>query len=65
MKDQIFREIKPNATQLMKDVFGNYVIQKFLEHGSQVHKKVLVGIMKGQFADLSMQTYACRVVQKV
>lgn len=64
-KDQVFREIKPNAIQLMKDVFGNYVIQKFFEHGSQVQKKVLAGIMKGQFADLAVQTYACRVVQKV
>jgi mRNA-binding protein PUF3 len=29
-KDQVFREIEPNAVQLMKDVFGNYVIQKSL-----------------------------------
>ncbi|KAK0710981.1 armadillo-type protein [Lasiosphaeris hirsuta] len=63
-KDQVFREIEPNALQLMKDVFGNYVIQKFFEHGNQVQKKVLAGAMKGKVADLSMQMYACRVVQK-
>lgn len=61
----MFREIEPNAIQLMKDVFGNYVIQKFFEHGNQVQKKVLAGIMKGKIIDLSVQMYACRVVQKV
>ncbi len=49
----------------MKDVFGNYVIQKFFEHGNQVQKKILATMMKGQVAELSTQMYACRVVQKV
>jgi pumilio RNA-binding family len=29
----IFEEIHPHAFRLMVDVFGNYVIQKFFEHG--------------------------------
>jgi hypothetical protein len=32
-KQMVFEEILPNALQLMTDVFGNYVIQKFFEHG--------------------------------
>ncbi|KAJ9076311.1 mRNA binding protein puf3 [Entomophthora muscae] len=32
-KQMVFDEILPNALQLMTDVFGNYVIQKFFEHG--------------------------------
>lgn len=64
-KDQVFREIEPNAVQLMKDVFGNYVIQKFFEHGNMVQKKILANAMKGKVVDLSTQMYACRVVQKV
>lgn len=64
-KDHVFREIEPNAVQLMKDVFGNYVIQKFFEHGNQAQKKVLAAAMKGKVVDLSTQMYACRVVQKV
>jgi len=64
-KDQVFREIEPNAQQLMRDVFGNYVIQKFFEHGNQLQKKILAGVMKGKVVDLSLQMYACRVVQKV
>lgn len=64
-KDQIFREIEPNAVQLMKDVFGNYVVQKFFDYGNQAQKRVLAEKMKGKVLDLSVQTYACRVVQKV
>lgn len=64
-KDQVFSEIEPNAIQLMKDVFGNYVIQKFFEHGSQVQKKILAEKMRGKVVSLSLQVYACRVVQKV
>ncbi|CAG9972257.1 unnamed protein product [Clonostachys byssicola] len=63
-KDQVFREIEPNAIQLMKDVFGNYVVQKFFEHGNQVQKRILAEKMRGKMVDLSVQVYACRVVQK-
>lgn len=63
-KDQVFREVEPNAVQLMKDVFGNYVVQKFFEHGNQVQKKILGERMRGKMVELSMQVYACRVVQK-
>ncbi|KAM6540017.1 mRNA binding protein puf3 [Fusarium falciforme] len=63
-KDRIFREIEPNAVQLMKDLFGNYVIQKFFDHGSQVQKSILADKMKGRMVDMSMQMYSCRVVQK-
>lgn len=64
-KEQVFKEIKPNALPLMKDVYGNYVVQKLFEHGSQVQKKILAGIMEGNVADLAIQMYGCRVVQKV
>lgn len=64
-KERLFREIQPNAIQLMTDVFGNYVIQKFFEHGDQNQKKILANKMKGRVLDLSLQMYGCRVVQKV
>lgn len=51
--------------QLACDVFGNYVIQKLFEHGDQNQKKILANRMKGHVLSLSLQTYACRVVQKV
>lgn len=49
----------------MTDVFGNYVIQKLFEHGSQAQKKILANQMKGHIITLSTQMYGCRVVQKV
>ena len=64
-KEQLFREIQPNALQLMTDVFGNYVIQKMFEHGNQVQKRVLAETMKNHVMELSMQMYGCRVIQKV
>ncbi|KAI1367057.1 ARM repeat-containing protein [Xylaria arbuscula] len=63
-KEQVFKEVEPNALQLMKDVFGNYVIQKLFEHGTQKQKKMLAELMLKRIADLSVQMYSCRVVQK-
>jgi mRNA-binding protein PUF3 len=61
----VFKELLPDVMQLMQDVFGNYVIQKFFEHGDQNQKKVLASKMKGHVVNLSNQMYGCRVVQKV
>ncbi|KAL2130964.1 hypothetical protein VTI74DRAFT_5709 [Chaetomium olivicolor] len=63
-KEHVFHEIMPNAVQLMKCAFGNYVIQKLFEHGDQAHKKALARSMKGRVVELSTDKYACRVVQK-
>jgi mRNA-binding protein PUF3 len=64
-KEIVFKEVLPNAVQMMKDLFGNYVIQKLFEHGNMAQKRVLASQMQGKVADLSNQMYACRVVQKV
>lgn len=64
-KQIVFDEIVPtNALQLIQDVFGNYVIQKLFEHGTQVQKTVLASTMEGHILPLSFQMYGCRVVQK-
>lgn len=39
-KDIVFSEILPQADKLMIDVFGNYVIQKFFEFGTDNQKEV-------------------------
>lgn len=49
----------------MMDVFGNYVVQKLFEHGSQIHKTLLQKAMKPRMVNLSLDQYGCRVVQKV
>ncbi|KAF9264666.1 ARM repeat-containing protein [Marasmius fiardii PR-910] len=64
-KQSVFDEIVPdNTLQLVQDVFGNYVIQKIFEHGTQVQKTRLANAMEGHVFPLSMQMYGCRVVQK-
>ncbi|KAI0390807.1 ARM repeat-containing protein [Xylariaceae sp. FL0594] len=62
-KEWVFLEIERDAVALMKDLFGNYVIQKFYEHGNQGQKKRLTEMMRGKVACLSKNSYACRVVQ--
>ena len=38
MKNAAFEELKPHFNTLIINVFGNYVVQKFLDHGTQEHK---------------------------
>ncbi|KZS99237.1 ARM repeat-containing protein [Sistotremastrum niveocremeum HHB9708] len=64
-RQKVFDEIVPHsALQLMQDVFGNYVVQKLLEHGTQVQRNMVAGVMDGHIMALSLHMYACRVVQK-
>ena len=46
-KQLIFAEIQSAAYSLMTDVFGNYVIQKFFEHGTPEQKTALVHKVSG------------------
>lgn len=64
-KQMVFDEILPKALTLMTDVFGNYVIQKFFEHGSPEQKRRLAQELVGNVVPLTMQMYGCRVIQKV
>lgn len=61
----VFKEILPHALHLMVDVFGNYVIQKFFEHGTPEQRRILGEKLEGQILSLSLQMYGCRVIQKV
>lgn len=64
-KERVYQEIIPEILPLAMDIFGNYVVQKMFEHGSQAQKKSLAAQMKGNFFTLSVNPYGCRVVQKV
>ncbi|KAJ0633410.1 putative armadillo-like helical, pumilio domain-containing protein [Helianthus annuus] len=61
----VFQEIFPQALTLMTDVFGNYVIRKFFEHGMPAQRRELAGKLLGHVLSLSLQMYGCRVIQKV
>ena len=56
---KLFQELFPSSFSLMTDVFGNYVIQKFLEHGSdeqrsQLLLKVIIRSVLKQFFQTSL-----------
>ena len=50
--------------ELTRDVFGNYVIQKFFDYGTMEQRTALCDRFKGQVLDMSLQIYGCRVIQK-
>jgi len=54
----VFDEILPSAFQLMTDVFGNYVIQKFFECGSPEQQAALAEKIHGHVLPLAMQMWA-------
>ena len=64
-KQMVFDEILPSALHLMVDVFGNYVIQKFFEHGTPEQIRILGSKLEGNVLYLSLQMYGCRVIQKL
>lgn len=64
LKAEAFDEIYPNSLLLMTDVFGNYVIQKFLEYGTLQQQQMLVELMTSNMISLALQVYGCRVIQR-
>ncbi|KAJ0048016.1 hypothetical protein Pint_16853 [Pistacia integerrima] len=54
-KVSVFKEVLPHASKLMTDIFGNYFIQKFFEHGSPEQRKELAEKLVGQMLPLSLQ----------
>ncbi|KAE8679445.1 Pumilio-like protein 2 [Hibiscus syriacus] len=52
-------------TALMTDVFGNYIIQKFFEHGTESQRAELAGQLIGHVLSLSLQMYGCRALEVV
>mmetsp|Transcript_16960 Transcript_16960/g.34424 ORF Transcript_16960/g.34424 Transcript_16960/m.34424 type:complete len:973 (+) Transcript_16960:350-3268(+) len=63
-KNAVMGEVIPAIKDLQNDVFGNYVVQKLFEFGTDEMKAGLKGTLKGNMLSLSLQMYGCRVVQK-
>lgn len=53
-----------DAHRLITDVFGNYVVQKLLEHGDRAAVAAIAERLEGRMLILSLHMYGCRVVQK-
>ena len=60
----LFEAVTPHIGELMCDIFGNYVVQKFYEIGTEAQKRVLCGALRGCVVAMSKNAYGCRVVQK-
>ena len=56
-KNAVTDEIIPEIKDLNNDVFGNYVVQKLYEFGTDSMKKQLKGTLEGNMMLLSMQMY--------
>eukprot|EP00594_Rhizosolenia_setigera_P005553 CAMPEP_0178950368 /NCGR_PEP_ID=MMETSP0789-20121207/6612_1 /TAXON_ID=3005 /ORGANISM="Rhizosolenia setigera, Strain CCMP 1694" /LENGTH=985 /DNA_ID=CAMNT_0020631083 /DNA_START=193 /DNA_END=3150 /DNA_ORIENTATION=+ len=63
-KEIVMEEVLPSVALLRNDVFGNYVVQKLVEHGTPEMKAKLRDTLIGGMVPLSLQMYGCRVIQK-
>lgn len=63
-KDSILKSALTEAQRLMTDVFGNYVVQKLLDHGGENAVRLIAAELEGRMLVLSLHMYGCRVVQK-
>lgn len=59
-----FEEIRPWITELIVDLFGNYVVQKFLEIGTGKQREQIFEAMESEIIPLALHMYGCRVIQK-
>ena len=62
-KQRLVNEVCRDAVGLMQNVFGNYVIQNFFEHGTPSQRWMLAERMLGKMRSLCKQQHGCRVVQ--
>lgn len=63
----VFPEILENVTSLMKDPFGNYLIQKLLDRCSEEQRTEVVKAVaeKGELVTIALSTHGTRAVQKL
>ncbi|KAG8046717.1 hypothetical protein GUJ93_ZPchr0008g11644 [Zizania palustris] len=60
----VYKEIIPHVRILIIDVFANYAIQKLIEYGPTLFRRMLINTLAGSVVDLSLHQYGCRVIQK-
>jgi hypothetical protein len=61
---RFFDEIAPHLSSLIRDRFGNYVIQKILPLCTSAQIQLITQPIWGSVAELALDTFACCVVQK-
>jgi pumilio RNA-binding family len=63
--DLIYEEVFPVILQLSVDVFANFCVQRLFEKASTDQIANMAHGLKGSILRLALQTYGCRVIQKV
>ncbi len=55
----IFNEIRIEIIELMKDAFGNYIIQILIEMKIKEAINTILEKLKGNIFEISINTYSC------
>ena len=63
--EEFFFEIKSHVTYLMTEMAGTCIVQRLVECATPKIRKGLGECLKGNMMELSLQPFACRMVQKV
>jgi hypothetical protein len=64
-KSQIFAALLPETLKLSEDAFGNWVVQKLLEEGTEEQRSALATELVKGVIKLSEHRFGCRVIQTV
>ena len=62
---QLVRQISKNALALVRDQFGNYVVQYVLDLDFSIVRVELIQEFSGHIASLSTQKFSSNVIEKV
>ncbi|KAJ3022808.1 UNVERIFIED_CONTAM: hypothetical protein HDU68_008931 [Siphonaria sp. JEL0065] len=63
-RNQLMEAVRPQALSLMRNRFGNFLMQRCLEFGTRDQVKGIVSLMVGHVYPLSCDRFGCHVVQK-
>eukprot|EP00842_Homolaphlyctis_polyrhiza_P001404 jgi/Hompol1/2264/HPOL_005917-RA len=64
IKACVFDVVLQHVVALMKNRFGNFLVQCCLEHGTQQQIRILGGCIRGHVVSLSCDRFGCHVMQK-
>jgi hypothetical protein len=64
LQQRLLYEIMRASSMLIRDQFGNYVIQHVVSHGRPIHRDTIVGEVMNQVFVLSQHKFASNVVEK-
>ena len=63
--DIVFDAVHMDAVALAVDPFGNYLVQKLVQYGSDEQRGTLLGVCASQIVPIALNVHGTRVVQKM